>query len=477
MVRGSWVGVNLSLSQCRPVLHCADPSRGCYVSASQALAPCTLEATTVRKLQTHIIPFVFVLFMIAFVDRINIGFAALTMNKELAVTSQQFGLVAGIFFLGYFVFEIPSNLLMHRIGARIWIARILISWGIVAVFMGFARTATHLYLLRFLLGVAEAGYIPGILLYLTYWFNQRRLAHAIALFCAANPVANVVGAPISGLILDHIHWLGFSSWRWLLILEGVPAVLGGLLTYFLLPDRPAKARFLTTEEKDWLIGERKREEEEKVSKSQISVGQALVHGRVWHLTVAYFLALLGMYAMNFWMPQLMKALSAQRSNATVGMLVMIPYLAAVPTMILASRSSDHTLERRYHIAIPQMVGAIALLVLGAVTPHSAFLSVALWCFVASGIYCLLGPFWSLPNEFLTGFSAAAGIALINSFGNLGGFVGSYAMGAIYKRTGSFRGGLLVAGISLFASAVFILALRKRIVLENANPIHTSQNTR
>jgi len=183
-----------------------------------------------------------------------------------------------------------------------------------------------------------------------------------------------------------------------------------------------------------------------------------------------------MYAMNFWMPQLMKALSARRSNATVGMLVMIPYLAAVPTMILASRSSDHTLERRYHIAIPQMVGAIALLVLGAVTPHSAFLSVALWCFVASGIYCLLGPFWSLPNEFLTGFSAAAGIALINSFGNLGGFVGSYAMGAIYKRTGSFRGGLLVAGISLFASAVLILALRKRIVPENANPIHTSQNT-
>jgi len=188
------------------------------------------------------------------------------------------------------------------------------------------------------------------------------------------------------------------------------------------------------------------------------------------------LALLGMYAMNFWMPQLMKALSAQLSNATVGMLVMIPYLAAVPAMIFASRSSDHTLERRYHIAIPQMVGAIALLLLGAVTPRSAFLSVALWCFVASGIYCLLGPFWSLPNEFLTGFSAAAGIALINSFGNLGGFVGSYAMGAIYKRTGSFRGGLLVAGISLFISAMLILGLRKTTVPKNANPTHTSQST-
>src|SRR5215471_12398711 len=302
-----------------------------------AVQPTAIETSAIRKMRTRIIPFIFVLFLIAFLDRINVGFAALTMNRELAITSEQYGLLAGIFFFGYFVFEIPSNLLMHRIGARIWITRILISWGIVAVLTGFARTALHLYVLRFLLGVAEAGYIPGILLYLTYWFNQRRLAHAIALFCAANPVANVVGAPISGLILDHIHWLGLSSWRWLLILEGIPAVLGGLLTYFLLPDRPAKARFLTTEEKDWLIGERKREEEEKVSKSQISVGQALVHGRVWHLTVAYFLALLGMYAMNFWMPQLMKALSAQRSNATVGMLVMIPYLAAVPTMILASR--------------------------------------------------------------------------------------------------------------------------------------------
>jgi MFS transporter, ACS family, tartrate transporter len=261
----------------------------------------------------------------------------------------------------------------------------------------------------------------------------------------------------------------------LLILEGVPAILGGLLTYFLLPNRPAKAKFLTTEEKDWLTGELKREVEQKVSKSQISVGQTLVHGRVWHLTVAYFLALVGMYAMNFWMPQLVKALSTQRSNATVGMFVMIPYLAAVPAMILVSRSSDQTLERRYHIVIPEMVAAIALLLLGAITPHSAFLSVALWCFVASGIYCLLGPFWSLPSEFLTGFSAAAGIALINSFGNLGGFVGPYAMGAINKQTGSFRVGLLVAGISLFASAMLILALRKRIAPET-EPIATAQRS-
>jgi MFS transporter, ACS family, tartrate transporter len=431
------------------------------MGSGPAVAPSAIEIDTIRKLRWRIIPFVFVLFVIAFVDRINVGFAALTMNKELAISSQQFGFVAGIFFFGYFIFEIPSNLLLHKIGPRIWIARILISWGIVAILTGFAKTAMHLYVLRFLLGVAEAGYIPGILLYLTYWFNQRQLAHAIALFCAANPVGSVVGAPISGVILDRIHWFGFSSWRWLLILEGLPAIVGGILTYFLLPGRPAEATFLTAEEKEWITGELGREEQQKLAQSQVSAGQALMHGRVWHLTAAYFMALVAMYAMTFWMPQFMKNLSGQYSNTTVGILVMIPYLAAVPAMILVSRSSDHTLERRYHIAIPEMVGAIGLVLLGTVTTHSTFFSVALWCFVAMGIYCLLGPFWSLPNEFLTGFSAAAGIALVNSIGNLGGFVGPYAMGAMSRRTGSLRGGLVFAGISLFASALLILALRKR----------------
>jgi MFS transporter, ACS family, tartrate transporter len=431
------------------------------VAATPAVAPSAIEADTIRKLRWRIIPFVFVLFVIAFVDRINVGFAALTMNKELAISSQQFGFVAGIFFFGYFIFEIPSNLLLHQIGPRIWIARILISWGIVAILTGFAKTAMHLYVLRFLLGVAEAGYIPGILLYLTYWFNQRQLAHAIALFCAANPVGSVVGAPISGVILDRIHWFGFSSWRWLLVLEGLPAIVGGILTYFLLPGRPAEATFLTAEEKEWITGELGREEQQKLAHSQVSVGQALKHSRVWHLTAAYFMALVAMYAMTFWMPQFVKNLSGQYSNTTVGILVMIPYVAAVPAMILVSRSSDHTLERRYHIAIPEIVGAIGLLLLGTVTTHSVFFSVVLWCFVAMGIYCLLGPFWSLPNEFLTGFSAAAGIALVNSIGNLGGFVGPYAMGAMSRRTGSLRGGLVFAGISLFASAMLILALRKR----------------
>src|SRR5712692_1754725 len=431
------------------------------MGTSPAMAPTDIETRTIRKLRTRIIPFIFVLFVLAILDRINIGFAALTMNKELAITSQQYGFVAGIFFFGYFIFEIPGNLLLHKIGARIWIARILISWGIVAILTGFAQTVPQFYVLRFLLGVAEAGYFPGIVLYLTYWFRQRQLAQAIALFLTANPVAIIVGAPLSGVILDHVHWFGVSSWRWLLVLEGIPAVLGGILTYFLLPGRPAEARFLTAEEKDWITAELAREEQQKLATRRITASQALTHGRVWHLTAIYFMAMVAGYAMVFWMPQLMKALSSEYSNTTVGLLVMVPYLVGLPVMILVARSSDRTLERRYHAAIPAIIGATFLVLLGATATSSPFLSVALWCFVTSGIYSFLGPFWSLPNEFLTGFSGAAGIALINSIGNLGGFVGPYAMGAISKRTGSLYSGLAFAGISLFVSAMLVLALGKR----------------
>jgi MFS transporter, ACS family, tartrate transporter len=457
------------------VLHCADLSRGCYVSASPAPAPSTIEATTIRKLRTHIIPFVFVLFVINFVDRINIGFAALTMNRELAITSQQFGLLSGIFFWGYFIFEIPSNLLLHKLGARIWIARILVSWGIVAILTGFVRTATHLYLLRFLLGVAEAGFVPGMYLYLTYWFPQRQLAHAIALFNSAAPIASVVGAPISGVILDQINWFGLSSWRWLLILEGIPAIVGGIVTYFLLPSRPTEAKFLTQQERNYLAAELGLQEEGKVVRDRITVRQTLAHARVWHLTAIYFTAMVGMHTMTFWMPQLLKTFSSQYSNTTVGILVMIPYVAAVTAMIFVSRSSDRALERRYHAAVPLMIAATSLALLGASTTSSAFFSVMLWCFAAAGVYGLLAPFWSMPNEFLSGFSAAAGIAFINSVGNIGGFVGPYVMGTISKQTGSFRGGLVVASISLFTSAMLILALRKRIAPET-EPIVRAQGS-
>jgi ACS family tartrate transporter-like MFS transporter len=317
---------------------------------SPALSRPDLERTTLHKLRTTILPFVFVLFFVAYLDRINIGFAALTMNQELGIGAQQFGLLAGIFFVGYFIFEIPSNLLLHRIGARVWIARILVSWGIVAVLTGFARSVTHIYVLRFLLGVTEAGFFPGIILYFTYWFPQREQARAVALFMAANPVGNLVGAPLSGFILDHAHWAGVSSWRWLLVLEGLPAILAGVLTYMLLPNGPQEAKFLDEEQKTWLAAELIRERQ-LIAGEEMTATQALRHGRVWHLAAIYFTMIVASYSMVFWMPQAIQAMARGRSNTIVGLLVMVPHLVGLFAMILVSRSSDRTLERRFHAAI------------------------------------------------------------------------------------------------------------------------------
>src|SRR6267378_4521704 len=407
----------------------------------------------------RIIPFVFVLYIISFLDRINISFAALTMNKELTITSKQFGWVAGIFFFGYFLFEIPSNLVLHKIGARIWIARILITWGIVATLTGFVHTVHQLYIVRFLLGLAEAGYFPGIALYLTYWFPQREQARALALLIAANPATNILGAPVSGLILDHVHWLGVSSWRWLLILEGIPAIAFGFLAYFLLLNRPEEAKFLASDEKEWIRAELGREEQQKLQHRRYSALQALACGRVWHLVLIYFGMMIGSYTLISWAPLLVKSLSSLYSNSMVGLFLPIPYLMGLAGMIFISQSSDRTAERRYHVAIPALAGGAALVLLGAA--HSAFLTVVLLSFVAIGAYGSMGPFWALPSEFLTGFSAAAGIALLNSVGNLGGLVGPYMIGTIAMRTGTLYGGLALAGVFLFVSATLVLLLPRK----------------
>jgi ACS family tartrate transporter-like MFS transporter len=418
------------------------------------------RGSTIRKVRTRILPFVFLLFIVALLDRFNIGFAALTMNKELAITSQQYGLVFGIFFFGYFIFEIPSNLLLHKIGARIWIARILITWGIVATLTGFVHTVHQLYIVRFLLGLAEAGYFPGMALYLTYWFPQREQARALALLIAANPVTNILGAPVSGLILDHVHWLGVSSWRWLLILEGIPAIVFGFLTYFLLPNRPAEAKFLATDEKEWIRAELRREEQQTLEHRRYSALQALTSGRVWHLILIYFGMMIGLYSFISWAPQLVKSLSSLYSNTMVGLFLPIPYLVGLAGMIFICHNSDRTAERRYHVAIPVLAGGAALVLLGAA--HSVFLTLVLLSFLAIGIYGCMGPFWTLPSEFLTGFSAAAGIALINSVGNLGGLVGPYTIGAIAMKTGNLYRGLAIAGVFLFVSATLVLLLPRKV---------------
>jgi MFS transporter, ACS family, tartrate transporter len=419
----------------------------------------SIEARTIQKVRVRILPFIFLLFIVALLDRVNIGFAALTMNKELAITTEQYGLIFGIFFFGYFFFEIPSNLLLHRIGARVWIARILISWGMVAVLTGFVHTVHQLCIVRFLLGLAEAGYFPGITLYLTYWFPQREQARALALLIAANPITTILGAPLSGQILDHVHWLGVSSWRWLLILEGTPAIIGGVLTYFLLPSRPQEAKFLTADEKEWIRAELGHEEQQKLEQHRYSTLKALAGGRVWHLVLIYFGMMISLYALTSWGPQLVKSLSSLNTNRMVGLLLAIPNLVALTVMIFVSRSSDRRLERRYHVAIPAIVGATALVLLGAT--RSPFSSVTLLCLLAAGIYSSFAPFWSLPSEFLTGYSAAAGIALINSVGNLGGFAGPYTIGRIATRTGNPYAGFAIAGVALFISAALVLLLPRR----------------
>jgi MFS transporter, ACS family, tartrate transporter len=403
-------------------------------------------------MRLRLVPFLFLLYVVAFLDRINIGFAALTMNAELGVTAQQFGLIAGIFFLGYSTFEIPSNILLHKLGARIWIARILIAWGLVATLTGLVHSVHQLYLARFLLGVAEAGYFPGIVLYLTYWFRQRDQAQAIALFMTALPVSSVLGAPLSGLILDHVHWLGASSWRWLLVLEGLPAIVCGVLTYFFLPSRPNEATFLGKAEKDWINGEISREEQGKGR--PMSALQALANGRVWYLASIQFFFAIAMYALSFWMPQVVRSLAPNYSNTTVGLLVMVPYLAAVIGMVLISRSSDRRLERRYHAAIPMLIAGIMFLSLGK--SNSLVLSLVFLSFAALGTYGSLGPFWPIPGEFLAGYSAASGIALVNAVANVGGFVGPYMIGYFNKLTGSFYTGLSVAGAAILFSAVLLL---------------------
>lgn len=428
--------------------------------AAHSLTAEDFARRTIRKMQWRLIPFLFLLYVISFIDRVNISFAALTMNKDLGITSEQFGIVAGVFFFGYVLSGVPSNLLLHKFGARVWITAILVVWGVFALAMGFVHSVRELYILRFLLGLAEGGYFPGVALYLTYWFRQREQAQCIALFLTGVPASNIIGAPISGWMLDHIHWMRWPSWRWLLVLEAIPAVVFGISTYFVLPSKPAEARFLSDEEREWVRSELEAEKNAKVTVKPIGTLEALGIWRIWHSGLLVFSSNCGVYMLAFWTPQLIKSFSGQLSNSAIGYLVMIPHVFGLMVMVAVSRNSDRRFERRLHLAIPAAFAGTAMALLG--TPHSIVVTIALLAVSIAGMVSVYGPAYSLPSELLSGSAVAAGLGLASAIANSAGYVGPYAAGWISQRTGSLYGGLSAAGISLFVCAMLALLLPKKL---------------
>lgn len=420
---------------------------------------CELENRVMRKITLRIVPFIMLLYFIAFLDRVNIGFAALTMNEELGFSPTVFGLGAGIFFLGYFLFEVPSNLILHKVGARIWIARVMITWGLVSGAMAFVQGTTSFYTLRFLLGVAEAGFFPGIILYLSYWFPMQKRAQVTAIFMAAAPISTALGSPISAALLEMHGLLGFAGWQWMFVLEAVPAVVCGVMVLFWLTDRPEKARWLKEDEREWLVTTLAAEQSRKQATAQHSAWQGLFDKRVLALSLVYFGTSAGLYTLGIWSPQIIKTLGL--SSMTIGLLNAVPAVVAVAAMVLWARHSDKRNERPWHIIAACLLAAVGLLFAGgAATVVTVILALTL---VNCGISASKPPLWSMPTLFLSGSAAAAGIATINSLGNLGGFVGPFMIGLIKEQTGSFTGGLwFVAGLLVLSSfIVFLLSSMAR----------------
>src|SRR2546425_2779962 len=343
-------------------------------------------------------PFLFVLYIIAFLDRVNVSYAALDMTRDLGFSDRMLGKGAGIFFVGYFLLEIPGTLIVERWSARKWIARIMISWGILATWMGFIRGASEFYWLRFFLGAAEAGFFPGIIVYLSHWFRYEDRAKAVALFMSAIPVSNILGSPISGLILS-VHWFGLAGWRWVFILEGIPAVIFGFITLFYLTDWPREAKWLPEDERRWITEELERERAAKRKARPLSIPQAMRQPEVVRLVLAYFLVVTGYYGFTLWLPTLVKRLSGL-PNLLVTLVVMVPYLAGLAGMLAVGWHSDRTGERRWHCAVPMFAGGAAL-ALGTLASNSVPLSVVFFSIVAAGALAYLPAFWALPTAFLT----------------------------------------------------------------------------
>ena len=394
--------------------------------------------SAIRKAAFRLLPLLCLCYAVNFLDRVNVGFGALAMNQDLGLTPAIFGFGAGIFFIGYILFEIPSNLALQRFGARIWIARIMISWGLVAAGMSLVSGPIGFYAMRFLLGVAEAGFFPGIILYLTFWFPARERARIVSWFMVAVPLATVIGGPLSGVLLGLDGVGGLKGWQWLFIIEAIPAVLLGFAVLMLLDEKPEHANWLTANERKELGAALKAGVKDARKNGYTELEQALTKPRVLALGLLYFLIVVGLYGIGFWMPQVIKPYGL--TNLEVGLLTAIPYLCASIAMVLWGWHSDLTGERAWHVALPLLIAAAAF-AWSAYTPTLLLTMVAL-SIATAGIYAAIGSFWSLPTAILSGTAAAAGLALVNSIGNLGGLVGPTVVGWFKETTGGFTGALL-----------------------------------
>ena len=415
-------------------------SRSAAIAATPAKS--AVETSTIRAISWRLIPFLILAYFLAYLDRVNLGFAAITMIPDLKFTPTVFAWGAGIFFIGYFIFEIPSNLALEKFGASRWIARIMVSWGILSALMAAVSGETSFFILRFLLGVAEAGFFPGIILYLTYWYPAEYRARFMAAFAVAVPLSTVIGAPISGMLLGLDCFMGLKGWQWLFILEGIPSIVLGLVTWFYLTDKPEKADWLSAEQKAWLKGRLDAENAAKEAVHRLSLGQALSSPKVIMLSLIYFGFVGALYGMQFWLPQIVKAFGL--TNVQTGFVTAIPYLFGTIAMILWARHSDATRERVAHVGGPLLLTAAALGICGY--GSDPFITMVALTIAAIGIFCCFAVFWTLPTAWLSGTAAAAAIALINSIGNLAGFGGPYLIGWVKESTGSTETGLLVLAL-------------------------------
>ncbi len=423
-----------------------------------------LEKRTIMRISLRIVPFIMFLYFIAFMNRVHISFAALTMNKDLGFSASVYGFGAGIFFLGYFLFEVPSNLILEKVGARLWIARVMVTWGIISGANAFIVGANSFYAVRFLLGVAEAGFFPGIILYLSYWFPARHRAGVTALFMAAAPISTALGSPIAAALLEMNGYWGLAGWQWLFITEAIPAVVLGFVVFFYMTDRPELAQWLPDDQKQWLVAEMAIEHAKTAGHASHSILRGLADPRVLALSLVYFGTSAGLYTLGIWAPIIIKQLGV--SSLMVGFLNMVPPTVSVVAMVLWARHSDRTGERTWHVVLACLLAAAGLAWAGLTSGIVGV--VAALTFVNIGISCAKPPLWSMPTMFLSGSAAAAGIAAINAFGNLGGFAGPAMIGWLKDWTGSYLGGLWFVAALLLLSATLTLILGRSAKRSPAN---------